>query len=209
MVLTGIIVKGIGGFYYVRCEDGEVRECKARGIFRKNNIKPMIGDRVEIEVSHGTGNILKIGERRNCLVRPPVSNVDCIMIVAAAKNPDPDFLLIDKMLVTSEKKGIKPIICINKTDLDSAQEFVSIYEKTGYTTITASTYDDVGIDEVKACLKGRVTAFAGLSGVDSNRQVWTALLALAADWPDAASRSALAVPPVDDSSSVPPTSLQK
>ncbi len=165
MVLTGIIVKGIGGFYYVRCEDGEVRECKARGIFRKNNIKPMIGDRVEIEVSHGTGNILKIGERRNCLVRPPVSNVDCIMIVAAAKNPDPDFLLIDKMLVTSEKKGIKPIICINKTDLDSAQEFVSIYEKTGYTTITASTYDDVGIDEVKACLKGRVTAFAGLSGV--------------------------------------------
>ena len=115
--MTGIIVKGIGGFYYVKCEDGVVYECKARGVFRNRNIKPVIGDEVEIEILKGKGNIVEIGERRTVLVRPPVSNVDNIMIVAAAKDPDPDLGLIDKILVTAEAKGINPVICINKTDL--------------------------------------------------------------------------------------------
>ena len=163
--MTGIIVKGIGGFYYVKCEDGVVYECKARGVFRNRNIKPVIGDEVEIEILKGKGNIVEIGERRTVLVRPPVSNVDNIMIVAAAKDPDPDLGLIDKILVTAEAKGINPVICINKTDLCDGEEIARIYEKSGYPVIFVSTYEDKGIDELKKLLKGKVTAFAGLSGV--------------------------------------------
>ena len=163
--MTGIIIKGIGGFYYVKCEDGNVYECKARGVFRNKNIKPTIGDNVEIETLKGKGNIVKIEERRTSLVRPPVSNVDNLMIVVAAKEPDPDFGLIDKILVTAEFKGINPIICVNKTDLDDGKEIVDNYEKSGYKVLCVSTYEDDGIEELKAVLKDKVTAFAGLSGV--------------------------------------------
>lgn len=163
--MTGIIVKGIGGFYYVKCADGAVYECKARGIFRKQNIKPTIGDKVEIELLKGKGSIVKIEQRRTCLVRPPVSNVDNLMIVVAAKNPNPDFGLIDKMLITAEFKGINPIICINKTDLDNGNEIIENYKKTGYKIICTSTYEDKGIDKLRNILNGKITAFAGLSGV--------------------------------------------
>jgi len=163
--LTGIIVKGIGGFYYVKCEDGVVYECKARGVFRKQNIKPTIGDKVEIEILKGKGNIVKIEERRTCLVRPPDSNVDNLMIVVAAKEPDPDFGLIDKILVTAEFKGINPVICVNKTDLDDGDEVIENYKKSGYTVLSVSTYENKGIDRLREILKGKVTAFAGLSGV--------------------------------------------
>ena len=163
--MTGIIVKGIGGFYYVKCKDGNIYECKARGVFRKQNIKPTIGDKVEIEVSKGKGNIVKIEERRTCLVRPPVSNVDNLMIVIAAKEPDPVFGLVDKILVTAEFKGINPIICVNKTDLDDGKEIIDNYKHAGYTVLSVSTYENKGIDKLKDVLKDKVTAFAGLSGV--------------------------------------------
>lgn len=163
--MNGIIVKGIGGFYYVKTKDEEVIECRARGIFRKNNMKPAIGDRVEISVEHGMGNIEKIGERRNFFVRPPVSNVDVLMIVAAAKNPNPDFFLIDKILVNAESKGIRPIICVNKTDLGDEREFIESYKNTGYSIIPISVYENSGFSELREELKNRVTAFAGLSGV--------------------------------------------
>lgn len=163
--MKGIIVKGIGGFYYVRTEKNEIVECRARGIFRKENMKPQIGDHVEISVEHGTGNVEKIGERRNFLVRPPVCNVDSLMIVAAAKSPDPDFLLLDKLLVTAEEKGIVPIICVNKTDLKSAEEIREIYKNTGYAVIAVNALTGEGTEELKTVLKDRVTALAGLSGV--------------------------------------------
>ena len=163
--MTGTIVKGIGGFYYVKCEDSVVYECRARGIFRKQNIKPVIGDRVVAEIKNGAGNIVEIKERRTFLVRPPVSNTDNIMIVAASKNPEPDFMLMDKILVTAESKGITPFICINKTDLDEGEYIKSVYEKTGYKIIAVSTYENSGIDELISVLKGKITAFAGLSGV--------------------------------------------
>ena len=163
--MRGIIVKGIGGFYYVKCEDQKIYECKARGIFRKHNIKPIIGDRVLIEVDNDKGNIIEIEERHTVLVRPPVSNVDNLMIVVASKNPNPDFLLIDKMIVTAEAKGINPIICINKTDLDEGEEIRKTYEMAGYPVLLVSTYEEKGLDELKTFLKGKVTAFAGLSGV--------------------------------------------
>ena len=163
--MTGIIIKGIGGFYYVKAEDSNIYECKARGIFRKENIKPCIGDRVEISLENGKGSIEKIETRRTVLVRPPVSNIDNLMIVVASMNPDPDFLLIDKMLVTAEKKGIVPIICVNKTDLDSGEKIKDIYKNTGYKILSVSTYEKEGIDELKALLKYKITAFAGTSGV--------------------------------------------
>lgn len=163
--MKGVIVKGIGGFYYVKAEDSVVYECKARGIFRKDKIKPVIGDKVNIEVENKKGNIIKIWERRTELVRPPVSNIDNIMIVIASKNPDPDFLLIDKMLVTAESKGINPIICINKTDLEDGEEIVNVYKNVGYPIFKISAQENWGIDELKEQLLGKITAFAGLSGV--------------------------------------------
>lgn len=163
--MKGIIIKGIGGFYYVKCEDQKIYECKARGIFRKQNIKPIIGDKVLIEIDKDKGNIVEIKERHTVLVRPPVSNVDNLMIVIASKNPNPDFMLIDKMIVTAESKGIKPIICINKTDLDEGEEIRKTYEMAGYPIFMVSTYEKEGLEKLKDFLKDKVTAFAGLSGV--------------------------------------------
>ncbi len=165
MTKNGIIVKGIGGFYYVKAADGLIYECKARGIFRKENIKPAIGDNVTIEIEKGKGSITEIKARSTYLVRPPVSNIDNLLIVAAAKNPTPDLLLMDKMIVTAEAKGITPIICINKTDLSSGEDIIESYKNTGYKILAVSTYEECGIDELKNVLKGKITAFAGPSGV--------------------------------------------
>lgn len=159
--MTGVIIKGIGGFYYIKTGDGEVVECRAKGIFRKDHIKPMIGDRVEIE----EGSLARIWPRRNFLVRPPVSNIDHLVIVAAAASPQPDFMLIDKMLVNAERADIFPIICINKTDLASYEELRHIYSLAGYPVVTACAKEGAGLDELMPYLQGKTTAFAGLSGV--------------------------------------------
>ena len=117
MVETGIIIKGIGGFYYVQTRDKLV-ECRARGVFRKKDVKPLPGDRVEIDVlDDGSGYVMSILPRTNCFVRPPIANVDCFVIVAASKNPAPDLKFIDKMLVIAEANDIDVIICFNKCDL--------------------------------------------------------------------------------------------
>ena len=181
--MTGTIIKGIGGFYYVRAEDSVIYECKARGVFRNRKIKPVIGDKVDISVENGKGNITEIWERRTFLIRPPVSNIDNIMIVAAAKNPDPDTGLMDKMLVTAEYKGISPIICINKTDLDDGAEIARIYKDTGYPIVFVSTYEDRGTDELKKLLSGKITALAGLSGVGKS-SILNALIATDAETGD-------------------------
>lgn len=159
--MTGIIIKGIGGFYYVKSADGEVVECRARGLFRKEKIKPMIGDRVMVE----NGSLVKIEERKNYLIRPPVANIDNIVIVSAAASPDPNFMLIDKMTVNAEMAGIKPIICINKTDLMSEDTIKKIYSSAGYPVVVVCAKNEKGIEELMPYLKGKTTAFAGLSGV--------------------------------------------
>lgn len=159
--MKGIIIKGIGGFYYVKTADGSLAECKARGIFRKNGIKPTVGDNVEIE----GGSIVKIYDRRSYLIRPSVANIDNLIIVIAAANPEPDLLLTDKLAVAAEASGINPIICVNKTDLADAGEIEGIYKNAGYTVITASATEMVGSEELSAVVKGRISAFAGLSGV--------------------------------------------
>jgi len=163
--MNGTIVKGIGGFYYVKATDNTVYECKARGIFRKDNIKPYIGDKVEISVENGKGSIEKIYPRHSYLIRPPVANIDTLVIVVAAANPEPSLLLIDKLLVNSEISGIRPMICINKTDVKSGEPLKLIYEKTGYDVVEVCAKAEQGFDELVPYIKGKTSAFAGLSGV--------------------------------------------
>lgn len=160
----GIITKGIGGFYYVLSDDA-VYECKARGIFRKEKITPMVGDKVLIEVKNGKGSINEILPRRNSLVRPAVSNVDTLVIVTAAASPEPNLMLIDKMLVHAEKSGITPVICINKTDLAKRRDIVSIYEGAGYEVLSVCADKHENIEVLENLIKNKITAFAGLSGV--------------------------------------------
>ncbi len=158
--MTGVIIKGIGGFYYVKTTKGEIIETRARGLFRKDNIKPMIGDRVRIE----NGSLIEIEERKNFLIRPAVANIDNLVIVSAATSPSPDFFLIDKMIVNAEIAGINPIICINKTDLASSEQIKNVYEKTPYPVVDMCARDNNAGELVKYLI-GKTTAFCGMSGV--------------------------------------------
>lgn len=168
MLLKGTIIKGIGGFYYVDTTDGII-ECRARGKFRKNDVLPTVGDKVLVETEDKKqGSVKEIEKRRNSLIRPAVSNIDTLMIVAAITNPMPDTSLIDKMLVIAAKNGIQGALCINKIDLDStgeAEKLKECYENAGYKVFVTSAEKGEGIEELKATLKDKTTAFAGLSGV--------------------------------------------
>ncbi len=161
---VGTIIKGIGGFYYVKAS-GRVYECKARGVFRKQKITPMIGDKVEIELSGEKGSIAGILPRSSFLVRPPVANVDTMMLVVAAASPEPNLFLIDKMLVNAEINNIEPAVCINKTDIAHRDDIADIYSRAGYKVFSVSAENKDGTEELMAYLKGKTTAFAGLSGV--------------------------------------------
>lgn len=167
----GIIIKGIGGFYYVLYNNNDIVECKARGIFRKDKITPMVGDNVKFKIlknSHGI--IEKILPRRNQLERPPVSNVDQGIIVFSTTNPNPNFQLLDRFLVLGEKQNLKLIICINKVDLINSGTInnkivTERYEKTGYPIIFTSIKEYIGIKELKKHLSNHISVFAGPSGV--------------------------------------------
>lgn len=162
--MKGTIIKGIGGFYYVKASDN-VYECKARGVFRKKRITPTIGDVVEIETSGEKGSIVDILDRRSYLVRPPVANIDTMLLVVAAAAPEPSLFLIDKMLVNAEINNIHPVLCINKTDLEKRNDIKKLYENAGYEVFCVSAEKNRGTDKLKKYLSGRTTAFAGLSGV--------------------------------------------
>lgn len=163
--LLGTILKGVGGLYYVRGEDSKLYECRARGIFRKDKTKPMIGDRVIFEPEEPCGVITELLKRSSELVRPRVANIDTLIVATAVKAPSPDFLLIDKLFLTAQMRGITPVLCITKTDLAECDEIYEIYKNTGYKIFRVSSHKNSGIDEIKEFLKGRTTAFAGLSGV--------------------------------------------
>lgn len=162
----GIIVKGIGGIYYVKTSAGEIIECRARGIFRKNGITPLVGDRAAVSDDGNGGIVLsEIFPRRNSLIRPAVANIDCVVIVAAVSSPAPDTVLLDKMTVAAEFRGIEPVICINKSDLADTSRLEKIYGKTGYRVIVTSAENGIGTDGLKDLLKGKISAFTGNSGV--------------------------------------------
>lgn len=176
--MTGKIVKGIAGFYYVHVVGAGIYECKAKGIFRYKNIKPLVGDNVDIDIlddDKKTGNITDILERENSLIRPAVANINQAMVIFAVKSPMPNLNLLDRFLVMMETQGINSVICFNKVDLvsDSKKtefdkelaELKSIYEKAGYKVIFTSTTEGYGLDSIYRELKGKTTAFAGPSGV--------------------------------------------
>ena len=163
--MNGIIVKGIGGFYYVKAADGCIYECKARGRFRKDGIIPIIGDNVEIEISGKKGSIARISERKNALVRPAVANIDTLVIIAAATSPEPNMTLIDKLTVSALSNDIEPVICVNKTDLADGNYIADAYGQAGFKTFMVSAENGSGVNALMPVLRDKVTAFAGLSGV--------------------------------------------
>ncbi|MBQ3379483.1 MAG: ribosome small subunit-dependent GTPase A [Clostridia bacterium] len=163
--MEGLILKGIGGFYYVKTSRGVI-ECRARGRFRKDNIKPAAGDRVLIDVqSDGTGYLLEIFERKNHMIRPPLANVDRMFIVAAAAKPEPNLLFVDKIAAICELKGIEPVIVINKLDLYPDSPIPAIYRHAGFKTVALSAERDDVKSIFEPYIKSGVSAFTGASGV--------------------------------------------
>lgn len=163
--LNGTIIKGIGGFYYVEAAD-EIYECKARGVFRKEKLSPLVGDKVTISINENAENTIdEVMPRKNALTRPPVVNIDNLIIVVSTVEPKPSTLVIDKLIAVAEHKNIEPIIVITKSDLASAQEIFDIYTLAGFKTIIVSNETKDGVDEVKAVLNDKISALTGNSGV--------------------------------------------
>ncbi len=169
--MKGRIIKGIAGFYYVEGLSQKIYECKAKGIFRKAGIKPIVGDDVEIEIideKAGLGNLVDVLPRKNCLYRPPVANVDQAVILFAIVKPDPNYNLLDRFLIMMRQVDLPVIICFNKQDIatkEEAKELYDAYEKCGYKVLFISVKEERGLDELKALLKGKTSTLAGPSGV--------------------------------------------
>lgn len=165
MQLNGIILKGIGGFYYVEVAD-TIYECKAKGIFRKKRISPLAGDKVLITIrDNGENTIDEILERKNFLVRPQVANVDQMLMVSSIIEPVANTVIIDKMIVIAEKKGIEPVIVFTKSDLADASSLVDTYRRVGFKVFCLGEDNDSDIDEIRNLLNGKITFLTGNTGV--------------------------------------------
>lgn len=169
--MQGKIIKGIAGFYYVNVVESGVYECKAKGVFRKEKIKPLVGDNVRIEIldeENRTGNIVEIFPRKNELIRPAVANIDQALVVFAVTKPTPHFNLLDRFLVMMERKEIPVVLCFNKKDIATSPEIAeleAIYEKCGYPIVFTSALEQENIEEIRRLLLKKTTAIAGPSGV--------------------------------------------
>lgn len=169
--MTGKIIKGIAGFYYVHDRQGQVYACKAKGVFRKRGVKPLVGDDVEFTVLNEAGregNIEEILPRKNQLVRPASANIDQALVVFAITEPEPNFNLLDRFLVMMEMQQVPVAICFNKTDLAEEEKQHAcreIYRESGCGIYFASVYKRQGIDGLLGLLRGRTTILAGPSGV--------------------------------------------
>ena len=174
--MQGKIIKGIAGFYYVQTTEG-LYECKAKGIFRKEKIKPLVGDDVEISVTHEdkkTGNVDQILPRKNTLIRPAVANIDQVLVIFAAASPKPNLNLLDRFLVSMEKQGVPAVICFNKQDMVEEEEqhrLRHIYENSGCRVLFTCAEKNQGIRQVRELLNGKTTAVAGPSGVGKSTMV--------------------------------------
>lgn len=172
-IFQGKITKGIAGFYYVYVPGMGMFECKAKGIFRKDNVKPLVGDDVSIQIisqEEMTGNICEILPRKSSLIRPAVANIDQAMIIFALRKPDVNLNLLDRFLIQMEQQDLKTIICFNKADLEdqdgpSSQKLAEIYSQAGYDTLVISAKEDDSIEQVLKLLRGKTTTVAGPSGV--------------------------------------------
>ena len=169
-MLEGVILKGIGGFYYIDTETG-VYECRARGIFRKEGIRPTVGDAVRISVldeENKKGSLDEILPRRNELIRPRVANVDQAVIVFAAKSPNMNLDLLDRFLLLAEEQELDIVIVINKIDKDKKEKYLEaaeMYRRAGYPVICTSAEKGIAIDELRGALENKISVFAGPSGV--------------------------------------------
>ena len=175
--MQGKIIKGIAGFYYVYVPGGTVYECKAKGIFRKDKIKPLVGDNVEIGITHEKdreGNIMKILPRRSELIRPAVANIDQALLIFAMTKPEPNYNLLDRFLVMMRQQGLECILCFNKQDLADQkrrEQIQSVYEKSGCQILFVSAVRQEGIGLLEKVLCGKTTAVAGPSGVGKSSLV--------------------------------------
>lgn len=169
--MTGKIIKGIAGFYYVHMTDGLIYECKAKGVFRNRNEKPLVGDIVEFEVIDDearTGNITAIRPRINRLIRPEVANVDQALVVFAAANPEPNLHLLDCFLVRMLYEDVPVVICFNKNDLvddERLQKLVDIYNRSGSKVVAVNTVESGSKEKLMDILRNKTTVLAGPSGV--------------------------------------------
>lgn len=169
--MQGKIIKGIAGFYYVHAKDQIVYECKAKGIFRKENIKPLVGDDVELEVldeQERKGNIQKILPRKSKLIRPAVANIDQAVIIFAIVKPDPNYNLLDRFLIQMSQQNLPCIICFNKSDIATEEEMQALrtaYETCGYQVLFISVHKEEGVKEIRRLLQGHTSTVAGPSGV--------------------------------------------
>ncbi len=169
--MQGKIIKGIAGFYYVHVAETGIFECKAKGIFRKEKIKLLVGDNVELELldmQDMTGNITAILPRKNELIRPAVANIDQAMVIFAADKPKPNFNLLDRFLIMMEQRKVEAIICFNKQDLVAQEEvdrLRQIYQPCGYQILAVSAREQEGLEQIQEVLAGKTTTVAGPSGV--------------------------------------------
>ena len=169
--MQGKIIRGIAGFYYVHVPEMGILECKAKGIFRKNKLKPLVGDLVEVSVldeENKKGNIDEVLERKNELIRPAVANIDQALVIFAIKKPEPNLNLLDRFLIMMQQKEIPCILVFNKSDLATEEErqaLRDIYAGSGCEILFVSAKQDQGIEEVRNVLKGKTSTVAGPSGV--------------------------------------------
>jgi len=170
--LKGKIIKGIAGFYYVHTPElNSIYECKAKGIFRNQNIKPLVGDDVEIDTEgqpEGKGTIVRILPRQNELIRPAVANIDQAMVIFAAAEPDPNLNLLDRFLIMMQKQKVNTIVCFNKMDIVNEVEIELLkktYLRCGYEVVFSSMLQREGIATLYETIKGKTTVLAGPSGV--------------------------------------------
>lgn len=163
---TGVIIRSLSGFYTISCEDGSQLMCKARGRFRHDGTSPLVGDRVSVSTDEkGNARVDEILPRKNRFIRPAVANIDQLVMFASAVNPVTDLFLVDRVCAIAELNDCEPIICINKCDLDPADEWVRLYEQAGFIVVRTSAATGEGIDQLRSVIAGKVTAFTGNSGV--------------------------------------------
>jgi len=166
MPLEGRIIKATGGFYYVRCADAREFQCRARGVFRKDNRSPLVGDMVQIQQNEdGSGTVAEILPRKNAFVRPPLANLDHMVVVLSVTDPAPNLFVVDKFIALLEKQDIDPIIAVTKADLAATGDLASLYTKAGYPVYVLSCETGEGVAALTDALAGTVSAFSGNSGV--------------------------------------------
>ena len=159
--MQGRILKATGGFYYV-LSGTVLYECRARGLFRKNGVSPLVGDWVEIEESAGEkGYITQILNRKNSLIRPPLANLDQLFLVVSVADPQPNLLVLDKLIAIAEYKKIEPLLIVTKTDLGEWESLASLYKKAGFQVFCTGLDSDSDLEPLRRAMEGKISAFCG------------------------------------------------